>query len=294
MMNSAKSITHEHLLCIINTEATRFPRGSPVRLLDVGCGDGQLLTYLTENLRILNHSLKFDMYGFDVGDHGVQLKGFIESTISNLSKKIPDVSWPDRISTISTDDKWPYSNGFFDIVISNQVLEHVNNHDLFFSEIYRTLRDGGISVHLFPLKHYLYETHLNLPLVHKIFSYDLLLSYIKLMSRLRFGKYKLHHRDSGISVEKYANLHADYIHYYTNYISYRESLSLAKKHRMRVSFKYTQELYSRKIQSLLSLEKKYLYGKQRIVFIDWLSVMILRYVSSITLFLEKEEIYRRR
>jgi 2-polyprenyl-3-methyl-5-hydroxy-6-metoxy-1,4-benzoquinol methylase len=71
MSGPAKSITHEHLLSIVNTEADRFPRDSSVCLLDVGCGDGELLSYLAANLQLLDHSLNFDMYGFDVEDYGI-------------------------------------------------------------------------------------------------------------------------------------------------------------------------------------------------------------------------------
>jgi SAM-dependent methyltransferase len=289
MLSEAKSITHEHLLSIINTESHRFGDGSSIRLLDMGCGDGELIVYLAKNLPLLNKSLVFEVYGFDVYDHGVQKRGFITDTVNRLSDEIQDICWQDRIVSISSNENWPYPNGFFDVIISNQVLEHVADHALVFSEICRTLHEGGISVHLFPLKHYLYETHLNLPLVHRIQSYDILFSYIKWMSRKGMGKFK--NVRNNISLEKYAKMHADYIFYHTNYISYKDSLLLAKKYRMRISFKYTPEFYLRKIQNVLSLNKHYIYNKDRSAFLDWLSLTVLKYISSVTLFLEKEELY---
>jgi SAM-dependent methyltransferase len=289
MIDQAMSITHEHLLSIVNTESRRFEAVQRVRLLDIGCGDGQLLIYLARNLPLLNKDLRFDVYGFDVENHGVQKRGFITDTIACLSDEIPEVNWHDRIMSISTNDKWPYPNNFFDIVVSNQVLEHVHDHKLIFSEIHRTLRRGGFSVDLFPLKHYIYETHLNLPLVHRITSWDVLFSFIKGASRLGLGKFKKFH--NGVALEEYAIKHADYIFYFTNYLSYREAVYLGKKHKMRISFKYTRELYYRKICAMLGMNKRYIYSRDRIAVMDWLSVMLLKYVSSVTLFLEKEEVY---
>ena len=292
MPSKAKSITHEHLLSIINTESHRFPDNSLVRLLDLGCGDGELILYLVKNLPLLNESLRFEVYGFDVHNHGVQKEGFLSETIDRLSDEVPDTAWQDRILSISTDEQWPYPGDFFDIIISNQVLEHVHDHASIFLQIYRTLHEGGISIHIFPLRHYIYETHLNLPLVHRIQSYDMLFAYIKWMSRIGIGKFKKV-RDN-ISLERYAKMHADYMFYYTNYISYKELLLLAKKHRMRISFKYTYNLYLRKIQSVFSSNEYYTYNKDRSTFLDWLSLTVLKYCSSVTLFLEKEETYTKR
>jgi hypothetical protein len=59
-------------------------------------------------------------------------------------------------------------------------------------------------------------------------------------------------------------------------------------------FKYTSELYILKLQSIISLERKSIYNKNRIAILDWMFLIVLRYVSSITFFLEKEEIYTKR
>jgi len=217
----------------------------------------------------------------------VQRANFLDATIETLSVQFPGIAWRERVVSISTNDTWPYPDEFFDIVLSNQVLEHIADHDMVFSEIYRTLRYGGFSVHLFPLKNCLYESHLHLPLAHKIVNFDLSISYIKLLSRLGLGKFK----GSSVDLDTFTEQNADYMHFFTNYLSYGEALRLAKKHRLRVSFRYTREFYARKLRSILSLKNDYMYSKNRAGFIDWLSIMILRYVSSITLFLEKRETY---
>ena len=42
----AKSITHEHMLAVVMTERKARGEAGPLRVLDVGCGDGALLGYL--------------------------------------------------------------------------------------------------------------------------------------------------------------------------------------------------------------------------------------------------------
>jgi len=144
---------------------------------------------------------------------------------------------------------------------------------------------------LFPLSHYIYEGHLLLPWVHKIKHYDLLLAYIKLLSRIGLGKFRTFQQKYDTSLEDFSERHADYIHYFTNYISYNEVLKLAKWHKMRVSFKYTQEFYFRKIAIMMGKEPSFEYKHVRSIFVDFLAILLLKYISSITLFLEKKEKY---
>jgi SAM-dependent methyltransferase len=40
----------------------------------------------------------------------------------------------------------PYDDGRFDLVVSNQVIEHVSDTDIFVAEIHRVLRPGGLAV----------------------------------------------------------------------------------------------------------------------------------------------------
>jgi len=290
MRSKAKSITHVHLLSVINTENRDFSPGNTIRVLDVGCGDGNLIGYLHDWLPSLNPTIRFELYGLDVYDHGVQQTGFIQKALESLSQKDPDVDWSSRISLISQNEIWPYKDNFFDVIISNQVLEHIQNHDAFFSEIYRTLREDGYSVHLFPLSHYLYEGHLRLPGVHKIKNYDILYKCIYHLSRFGLGKYHLQ-KASHISLGEWSEQHADYLNYFTNYLSYDTMLSVGKRHRFRVTFRYTQDFYTSKVKSLLSLDPTYTYSKKRSLFLDLISINIFKYISSITLFLEKKQTY---
>lgn len=288
----AKSLTHEHILSVLNTECERYACSRTIRVLDAGCGDGHLVAYLQRNLPILRPSLKYEVYGFDVCDHGVQKQGFLNETVHRLSNLLPEIDWNDRISLISGEQNWPYEDQFFDIVVSNQVLEHVGNHDFFLSELFRVLGWGGFSVHVFPLQNCIMEGHLNLVWAHRIRTHDSLVRYIKIMSALRLGKYASQFKTSGTGLGTYAEQHADYVWYWTNYISCKDLFRLIRKNHLRGSFRYSWEYYERKLRTLIHLRNKPFYRQNRPLFQDSAVARLLSYVSSITLFLEKKETYK--
>jgi SAM-dependent methyltransferase len=62
------------------------------------------------------------------------------------------------------DYRLPYDNSAFDFVVSNSVLEHVEDLGSALSEINRVLKPGGASLHLFPPRSSLIEPHLLIPL----------------------------------------------------------------------------------------------------------------------------------
>jgi SAM-dependent methyltransferase len=53
----------------------------------------------------------------------------------------------------------PFENDFFDLILSNEVIEHVQSDKLAVQEIVRTLRPGGRLVLFCPNRGYGYETH---------------------------------------------------------------------------------------------------------------------------------------
>lgn len=291
ILTKAHSITHLHILAVVNSEIGKLGKYR-IRILDLGCGDGRLTDYLYENLKLLRPGTEIDLYGLDVHDHGVQARNYFGSTLTLLAARFPEVSWTDRLHLVSTRDHWPYDDGFFDIIVSNQVLEHVDRHDFVFAQIRRCLADGGFSVHVFPLKHYIREGHLLLPWAHRFSDRDLLVRYIRFMSRLGLGKYPDHRRRWGVSVDEFAEQHADYMKFYTNYLSYDGALELARREKLRASYRYTQELYWSKARSILGLRPRTEYRLPQWGVVDWMMTAVFKYFSSVTLFLEKKQTYR--
>lgn len=94
-------------------------------ILDVGCGGGEFTTLY--NKRICSKNIT----GVDGVREKLELvkkKGIKKTKCFNFEKK------------------WPLKSRAYDVVISNQVIEHINNLDLFISEIYRVLKSGGYAV----------------------------------------------------------------------------------------------------------------------------------------------------
>ena len=287
-----ESITHLHLLSILVTEINKKKLNDGlVRILDAGCGNGHLSSFLHLNLTALFPNLDFEIYGYDIADHGVQAKDFFQNTVSWCIENCPDVPWEDRLKLITHDQNWPFGNNFFDYVLSNQVLEHVWDHQFFFFENARVLKQGGSGVHLFPLKHYFYEGHLLIPFAHKIADWYLLKSYISIMSWLGFGAYKAH---NNLSIEKYSEMHADYITFYTNYISYSEAIRIVKQAQLRPSLKYTADFYWHKLRQVLKQNTLIDLGEhKRAGALYSIANHSLKFISCITLFVEKNNSYSR-
>lgn len=290
-MPAAISITHQHLLACVNTLLSS-DAANPVRLLDVGCGNGELIAYISAALPVLRPGCRVEVHGLDVGDSGVQASGFFARTVANLSARLRDVDWTSRLSLVTSADAWPYPDGYFDLVLSNQVLEHVADHGLFFDEIRRTLKDGCYSVHLFPLVHYIQEGHIHIPLAHRIRRHGLLRSYIKVMSRIGFGSFREHRDQYGMSLDQYAEEHADYLTFMTNYLTGKELLQFAKRSQLRADFRFTGEFYRLKLRSLLKRPPQFRYAQPK-PWTDALAFTLYKRVSSITLVLEKRQSYAR-
>lgn len=94
--------------------------GQPVqgyRVLDIGCGNGDISAYFARNN---------EQYGVDVSDRRRDKnKSFVFSIV--------------------TSEALPFDDGFFDLVISHHVIEHVNDQELHLREIHRVLKSDGSS-----------------------------------------------------------------------------------------------------------------------------------------------------
>jgi SAM-dependent methyltransferase len=112
-------------------------------VLDVGCGRGGTVAWLVEQ--------GFDAYGVDVRPE------YIANGVAYLG--------PGRLSVLDG-EVYPYPADHFDIVISDQVFEHVADLESLAREVARTTKPGGVGLHIFPAKWIVTEPHLRAPLVH--------------------------------------------------------------------------------------------------------------------------------
>lgn len=94
------------------------------KVLDIGCGDGQKTSRFMERIGCR------EVIGIDgVAD---RLKAARRRGI--------------KIIKANLENKWPFESSSFDIVVSNQVIEHITNIDGFIEEIYRVLKPNGYAV----------------------------------------------------------------------------------------------------------------------------------------------------
>ncbi|HLT92776.1 MAG TPA: class I SAM-dependent methyltransferase [Woeseiaceae bacterium] len=106
-------------------------------ILDFGCGSGRN-TYALLDLGYEN------VYGFDIKDY-VQLRSPADRS---------------RFRTrLQPDGRLPYDDATFDLVISDQVFEHVLDQVSVFRELHRITKPGGRHFHIIPSPYRLVEPH---------------------------------------------------------------------------------------------------------------------------------------
>lgn len=91
----------------------------PRIILDLGCGDGELIG---------DYSKKHRVYGIDLAPKLLSLarKKGLKTKRADLEKKIP------------------FPDSFFDIVVMHHVLEHIADSDKLLYEVNRVLKPGGL------------------------------------------------------------------------------------------------------------------------------------------------------
>lgn len=289
----ATSMTHQHLLAVLSTRVASLKREHrSLRVCDMGCGDGHLLGYLARALPLLHPEVAFDFAGVDVSDSGVQATGFFQRTVAHLSGAAPGTDWAERLHLIRSTDPWPFEDGALHLVVSNQVLEHVGDHRHFFTELFRTGANGAFSTHLFPIAHNWWEGHLHMPFAHWFGQHEQRRRYIAWMSRVGIGGFRAHRDAMGMTLPTYAEEHADYIQFMTNYRTWDELLALAKGAGLRADFQWTERYYLEKLRQRLGRAPQTAYAPASALgsLASWL---IFKRLASVTLNTEKRQSYAR-
>jgi SAM-dependent methyltransferase len=123
--------------------------GRRLRVMDFGCGRGGLVG----QMRVAGT----DAYGVDIDERFIH-SGRVLSHMWDVDRPI--------LSLMEVGGRTIFKDGFFDAVITDQVLEHVADLDALAAEISRILRPGGMVFHRFPGRRLLIEPHYHLPAVH--------------------------------------------------------------------------------------------------------------------------------
>jgi SAM-dependent methyltransferase len=114
--------------------------------LDYGCGRGKIIE--------LGLARGLDVWGADT------FEGGYATWRSDLSKEVAG-----RIRSI-TAARSDYPDCHFDLVICNQVIEHVRSPEQTFADIFRVLKPGGLFLAAFPVAETWFEGHVGLYFAH--------------------------------------------------------------------------------------------------------------------------------
>jgi len=95
-----------------------------LKVLDIGCGDGSFSLEIAKKLNTK------EVYGLEIN------KKVAENAIKKGIKiYISDANKP-----------FPFKDNFFDVIVANQIVEHLLNPDNFFLEVYRVLKPSGYAI----------------------------------------------------------------------------------------------------------------------------------------------------
>ena len=102
-----------------------IPKGKNIKILDIGCHDG------VYTRRIIEASGSKNVWGLEIMPENAKLakENGVKVVIGDIEKK------------------FPFKDNEFDVIFSNQVIEHVKDCDFFMKEVYRILKPGGVTIH---------------------------------------------------------------------------------------------------------------------------------------------------
>lgn len=170
---------HNHLLNVIEIEVPPKPT---LNILDAGCGTLTFSKFLLENLDRGKYNV-INVYGYEISEFYSleRLHSYIEN--DTFLKKSGIIN---NINVIQLNNYvLPYNNNFFDLIISNQVVEHVSNLEEFYFEQKRILKDDGLIINCFPAKEIIVEPHLKIPFIHNMMHLNFAKRYLNFAYSLK-------------------------------------------------------------------------------------------------------------
>lgn len=173
---------------------------SGLRVLDFGCGRGEMVALIRAS--------GFDCSGADVFYQGADWDDPV------LRGQLAD----GYVREIGPDGRIPFGDESFDLVISNQVFEHVADLDQVLRETTRVLRPHGVQYHHFPSRGVIREGHIGIPMAHWMNPGQLRSHYTLTLRRLGFGSFKNENPDP----RAWTEFKLDWIDRYCFYRPYRE------------------------------------------------------------------------
>ena len=205
MENSYRARAVGHLLNVFKEFGV--PVTSETRLLDFGCGQGEIVYHFRK--------AGVQAYGVDIENQFVTFEQrMINEGLSNE---------PERVLRVAEQEPYrlPFEDNFFDAVVSDQVMEHVQNHHSALMEMHRILKPGGVALHVFPPRWRPLEVHTHI-LLGGVFRS---LPYLTLWALV--GVRNIHQKKMNFRETAKANCY--YLAKHTNYPTKTELTSLVSR-----------------------------------------------------------------
>lgn len=270
---------HEHMSRVVGVELGRRSITNP-RVLDVGCGDGRMLDMLCRA------DPGAECHGVEVDDSAVQVPTFYARTLENLSAVHPETDWTSRLHVASTGQPWPFEDSSFDVVVSNQVCEHVKDLGFLLAECSRVLRPGGFAVHVFPLQAHTIEVHTGMPFGHRILNGDLRRLYYGWAAQLGLSRLGPLRRSPGESPADFARSRSDFVTHETASHRWPDIAAAAAAAGMTPSYRHTVGVYLLKVLGPSHPVTTWYYRRSHPL-VDAVLFRFLARIASVTIFLEK-------
>jgi SAM-dependent methyltransferase len=163
------------------------------RILDYGCGRANVVRLL--------RAAGADAYGADVFFGGMDWStGPHELIDGGIVREIAD-------------GRMPFDDGMFDTIVSDQVLEHVEDLECALAEMARVLTPRGRMYHQYPVKEVIREPHTAVPWAHRLRSPQPRRAYLRAARTVGLGKHKRSHPSAAAWAVHFTRWLDDYCHY---------------------------------------------------------------------------------
>ncbi len=136
-------VNYEFMLNFIQKNSTHRSR-----TLDYGCGQAEVI--------LAGSQLNLEINGADVFYEGSNAKQAVEK-LGLLGSTVKEIK----------NGRLEYPDAHFDLIVNNQVIEHVEELEPALVELHRVLKPGGKILCLFPAQDIWWEGHVGLPLIHR-------------------------------------------------------------------------------------------------------------------------------
>lgn len=173
-----KAMKMEQVMC----DHLKIDKLENIKILDIGCGTGKIINFFNKN----NNQI-FAVDVFNQIDKSLSIENFTHVSSAEL----------------------PFKDKFFDIIISNHVVEHIEDQNLHMDEIYRCLNNTGMCYYATPNKNFPIEPHHKIPLIHYLKS-SVFHKILKLIGKYEEDLYLLSYSQMKNSFSKHNLIYKEY------------------------------------------------------------------------------------